>query len=235
MCLAYCWEAAKGFPARVKKALQTCPALKSIELIMAIPEHKVNLPGGRAASRNDLFVLGRTPGGLATIMVEGKVSEPFGPLVREWYVDPSRGKTLRLGFLCNALGLSETRVHDVRYQLLHRTVSALIEARRFHATSAVMLVHSFSKTREWFDDYRQFAGLFDLDVAVGKICSAGKIDGVDLHLGWVSDEGDYGEKTSCEGKVAARKCPHCGHHEIGVEISGGEFVPVRPGSKVQVI
>jgi hypothetical protein len=234
MSLAYCWEEAKGFPTAVKKALASCQALKDLEPILAIPEHKVNLPGGRAASQNDLFVLGRAPEGLVTIMVEGKVSEPFGPLVSEWYVDPSPGKTKRLGFLCNALGLSETEVQTVRYQLLHRTVSALIEARRFHATTAVMLVHSFSKTKEWFDDYRQFAGLFDLDVEPGKLYLAGKLEGIDLYLGWVSDDGDYGEKTSCVGTVVSRECPHCGHHEIGVETVEGEFVPVSPGTKVKL-
>ena len=195
MSLAYCWEEAEGFPTAVKKALATCQALKVLQRILAIPEHKVSLPGGRAASQNDLFVLGRTPEGLAAIMVEGKVSEPFGPLVSEWYVDPSPGKIKRLGFLCNALGLSETQVQNVRYQLLHRTVSALIEARRFHAISAVMLVHSFSKTKEWFDDYRQFAGLFNLDVEVGKIYSAGKL-GTELFIGWVCDDGDICYKTS---------------------------------------
>ena len=222
MSLAYCWEAAKGFPIRVKQALSKCPALKNLEFILAIPEHKVNLPGGRAASQNDLFVLGRTSEGLVTIMVEGKVSEPFGPRVSEWYQEPSPGKTRRLGFLCNALGLSETRAHSVRYQLLHRTASTLIEARRFHATSAVMLVHSFSKTKEWFDDYRQFAGLFDLDV-----------------LGWVSDAGDYGEQDlndgTTSGTIAARKCDCCGHHEIGIETENGEFVALKPGAKVKVL
>jgi hypothetical protein len=239
MSLSYCWEEAKGFPASIKKAFATCQALKGLEFILAIPEYKVNLPGGRAASQNDLFVLGRTPEGLVIIMVEGKVSEPFGPLVSEWYKDPSPGKTKRLSFLCNELGLSETHAHTVRYQLLHRTVSALIEARRFRATKAVMLVHSFSKTKERFDDYKQFAGLFNLDVEPNDLYSAGKLDGIDLYLGWLTDLGEYGAEGAVGGTVfgtvVARSCDSCGHHEIGVETEDGKFVPLKPGSKVNVL
>jgi len=44
------------------------------------------------------------------------------------------------------------------------------------------------------------------------------------------------EKHSAEqpqsGRVAARKCPHCGHHEIGMEDSDGRFVALKPGTKV---
>ena len=84
MSLAYCWEKANGFPQQVQKALSAVPELGTLEPLLAIPEHKVDIPGGRAASQNDLFVLARSPKGLVCIMVEGKVSEPFGPLVSEW-------------------------------------------------------------------------------------------------------------------------------------------------------
>jgi|GEM_PF-1912706 len=35
-----------------------------------------------------------------------------------------------------------------------------------------------------------------------------------------------------EGRVVARPCPHCGHHEIGVETPGGAFRALRPGERV---
>jgi hypothetical protein len=38
----------------------------------------VPLPGGSTQSQNDAFVLARTPKGLVSITIEGKVSEPFG-------------------------------------------------------------------------------------------------------------------------------------------------------------
>jgi hypothetical protein len=43
MSLAYCWEEPKGFPTAAKKALASCQALKYLDLILAVPEHKVNL------------------------------------------------------------------------------------------------------------------------------------------------------------------------------------------------
>jgi hypothetical protein len=132
MPLAYCWENADGFPEQIQKALSTVPELGTLEPLLAIPEHKVNLPGGRTASQNDLFVLARSPEKLACIMVEGKVNEPFGALVSEWYVDPLPGKVKRLGFLYKTLGLTVEQIQDVRYQLLHRSASATIEANRYH-------------------------------------------------------------------------------------------------------
>ena len=51
MNLAYCWEQAQGFPPKVQETLATIPSLKSLELLLAIPEYKVDLPGGRLPRR----------------------------------------------------------------------------------------------------------------------------------------------------------------------------------------
>ena len=86
MALAECWERADGFPAEFQALFTTAvdPGLREVELLLAIPEYKVSLPGGRRASQNDLFVLGRAQdGSLVTIMVEGKVAEPFGERLQD--------------------------------------------------------------------------------------------------------------------------------------------------------
>jgi hypothetical protein len=44
----------------------------------------------------------------------------------------------------------------IRYQLLHRTASAIITARDFHASTAVMVVHSFSPEGKWRGDFIAF-------------------------------------------------------------------------------
>jgi len=239
MSLAYCWEEAQGFPREVKRALAAHPALKDLELILAIPEYKVVLPGGGAASANDLFVLAKSSEGLVCMMVEGKVNEPFGPLVIEWFKNASPGKKKRLRYLCETTGLSEAVVQDVGYQLLHRTASAIIEADRFKASCAVMLVHSFSETKEWFEDFRRFAALFGGYAQPGKVFKAGRIKSVDLHLGWVSDLNEYGQEEQPDdfpsGTVVSRKCECCGHHEIGIKTEAGKFVPLKPGNQVRVI
>ena len=45
------------------------PALEDVELLLAIPEYKVSLPGGGAASQNDIFCLARNRHGLVKLSV----------------------------------------------------------------------------------------------------------------------------------------------------------------------
>ena len=78
-----------------------------------------------------------------------------------------------MSFICKALGLNHSPVDSIRYQLLHRTASAVVEARRFNAAHAMMLVHSFSPSDEWFDDYNQFLALFGTTGALDTITSVG--------------------------------------------------------------
>lgn len=126
--LAYSWQEANGFPIEVGSVLSsTFPA---VELLLALPEHQVPLPGGSRPSQNDIWVLARSQGQLVSIAVEGKVSEPFGPTMQEWQAESSPGKAERLAYLLSLLGLSSAP-DATRYQLLHRTASAIIEAQRF--------------------------------------------------------------------------------------------------------
>nr|WP_108484385.1 hypothetical protein [Oceaniglobus ichthyenteri] len=66
--------------------------------------------------------------------------------------------------------------------MLHRTPAALIEARRFTAPGAGMIVHSFSATRRWQEDFTAFAGLFPKDPAS---------NGIALTLKWVTSPLPY--------------------------------------------
>jgi hypothetical protein len=36
------------------------------------------------------------------------------------------------------------------------------------------------------------------------------------------------------GVITSRKCPTCGHHEVGYETPDGAFVPLRPGDRIAV-
>lgn len=190
--LAETWESAGGFPPAVKKAFERSgiSLFADIEPLLIVPEYKTPLPGGQRPSQSDVFVLARAGGELVAIAVEGKVEEPFGPTVAEWLVDTSPGKQERLAFLCETLGLARDEVGPIRYQLLHRAASAVIEARRFNAAHAVMLVHSFSQTRTWFEDYAAFASLLGAQVShdKGKVADAGSRGSVRLYLGWVTGE-----------------------------------------------
>lgn len=188
--LAHCWEEADGFPESVNRAfsLSELDNFTDVEFLLAIPEYKVPLPGGARPSQNDIFVLAKSNGHLISIAVEGKVAESFGPTVSEWQKSDSRGKRKRLKYLCALLGLSEEMIGSIRYQLLHRTASALIEAERFNARSALMLVHSFSQAHEHFVDYDAFLQLFGKSGRVNAITQVGDKNGVDLYLAWVTGE-----------------------------------------------
>ena len=37
------------------------------------------------------------------------------------------------------------------------------------------------------------------------------------------------------GIVTARKCKHCGHHDIGITTDEGRFLSLKPGMKVQIV
>jgi hypothetical protein len=185
--LAYCWEASEGFPPEVAEALQRTDeaVLKNLTPILAIPEFKVPLPGGVRPSQNDLFVLARSAMGPVSIMVEGKVSESFGPTLDEWRCDASRGKESRLRFLLSTLGLMENPAGSIRYQLLHRAASAVITGEQFRATAAIMLVHSFSEKHVGWADYQSFAALFGVEATEGVVQKLGRDPRIPFFGVWV--------------------------------------------------
>lgn len=190
--LAHCWEEAEGFPHEISKLFQSAkePALHNIEYLFAFPEWRVSLPGGSRPSQNDLFVLGKIEDGLVTIMIEGKVSESFGNTVGEWLEGASRGKTARLEFLRKQLGLTQIP-ETIRYQLLHRTASVVIEANRFGAKRALMIVHSFSQKNKWIEDFQAFLSLFEVTATPGDLVFVGETQGVKLYCGWAKGNPKY--------------------------------------------
>jgi hypothetical protein len=192
--LAYCWQEANGIPKDVENVLVQIPPFRGLEALIIIPEHQVPLPGGTRPSQNDCWVLAKTSKDLVSIAVEGKVSEPFGPTINEWLKDASGGKRERLSYLCSHVGLDSSLPRNIRYQLLHRAASAVIEAERFHAGYAVMVIHSFSQTAEWFDDYVQFVALLGAKAEKNKIIPVGRQSGIPLYLAWVTGDPEYLER-----------------------------------------
>lgn len=183
--LAHCWESEDGLPVEVAAALRQSGLANTPQTLLAIPEFKVALPGGRTQSQNDIFALMRLDTSTATVMVEGKVNEPFGPTVEEWMANAGDGKRERLAFLVDQLGLGSDP-SALRYQLLHRTVSALITAEAFKTDLAVMLVHSFSQEHVWFDDFSRFAEALGVPAQKDRILLAPGNHARPLYIGWVT-------------------------------------------------
>jgi hypothetical protein len=176
---AHAWEGANGLPNEL------AALFPGAEMLFAIPEWRVPLPGGERDSQNDVFALLSDDRGLVPVMVEAKRDEPFGPTLGEWLRTPSTGKTARLAAICEMLGLDPAKLApELRYQLFHRTASAVVTAQRFHASRAAMVVQSFSPEHSWFTDYAAFASLFGLAAELDTIAEAVLPTGVRLSIGW---------------------------------------------------
>ncbi len=175
------------------------------ELLFAAPEWKTALPGGGRESQSDVFALFSVPGGLLTMTVEAKVDEPFGPTLGEWMEGASPGKRARIAAIGDLLGLAAPIPASIRYQLLHRAAAALIEARRFRANEAAMIVQSFSSEGRWFEDFTAFAALFGLAPRPGETALAPVPEIGSLRIGWA------------KGDPAFRDAPYAGDEDSGAD------------------
>jgi hypothetical protein len=179
-------NAGNDFPQTVRKALNTAPEYADAEFVDGFFEREVELGSPGRNSQTDLMAIAGLRDGLAIIAVEGKVEESFAELVADWNGTP--GKQRRLDGLCETLKLDVSGVGGIRYQLLHRTASAIYEAKRYRCRHALMLVHSFSPTRRWFEDFAAFSSALGIPLDEPNRCSsATDCEGVSLRLAWVSD------------------------------------------------
>ena len=188
--LAISWaNGSNDFPKAVRRALRTAPEYAEAELIDGFFEREVELGSAGRNSQTDLMVVAGLRDELGIVAVEGKVEESFADLVQEWNNTP--GKQTRLSILCETLGLQLDAVGGLRYQLLHRTASAILEAKRYRCRHAMMLVHSFSATHRWFGDFVTFSKAMGQLISVPGLCSEPKqCAGVSLRIVWVADQTD---------------------------------------------
>lgn len=183
MTLATCWEAAEGLPPEIASMFEDIGPQP--ELLLALPEYKIPLPGAkRGESQSDVFALVRAGAKTVATTIEGKVDEPFDKPLGKWLTDASEGKRTRLAYICDLLGLTQPLPHNVYYQLLHRAAAAVIEARRFKADAACMIVHSFSPSGKWFDEFERFVALFGLPSERGRLLLVRPAGTPPLYVGW---------------------------------------------------
>jgi len=194
MSAAACWEASTpSLPAEILAVLSTAkdPSLADLELLVAIPEWEVELPGGDRASQTDVLAITRNDAGLVVLGVEAKVDEPFGPTLGEKRKDASPGQMERIAYLEGELGCVSPLADSVRYQLMHRTVSALLTARAFHAPVAVMLVQSFSPSSKWREDLDAFAQAVNAPEITPDLYELGTDRSPRLLIGWCRGASEF--------------------------------------------
>jgi hypothetical protein len=181
MSAARSWEAAQGLPPEIAALLGP-----DAELLLAIPEHKVALPGKGKESQCDIFALARVGGQTVALAVEAKVAEPFGPTVGDWLPGASPGKIDRLTALCDLLGCAFPPPTELRYLLFHRSTAAVIEATRFKTDRAAMIVQSFAPDHLWFTDFVAFCQFLGHSVTPDTLAHHLLPSGKTLSLGWAA-------------------------------------------------
>jgi hypothetical protein len=185
--LATSWLSAGDIPDPVRAVLDSSNTYRGCTLELGHFEKCVNLRSKGRDSQTDLMLRVQLDDGrLAAVAVEGKVSETFGPLVSDWN-DGSPGKQARLLRLCTDLGISPEAAGPLRYQLLHRTASALYEADGQGWPEALMLVHSFSTSRAGLEDFQAFATALGVSCSPNGMSASITTLGRGLRLGWVAD------------------------------------------------
>lgn len=192
--MAVCWESAReqarGIPSEVAAALDTEPTLAGAHLLIGLPEHKVTFEGGGHPSQNDLWALLRVGSKLVSVAIEAKAGERLDDLVRDWLPkDGERSrKPERLSALKSRLAIPDADVSHIRYQLLHRTASALKEAERFGASTAVVLVQSFNRVadEESWKDVLKFGDVMDASIKDGAVVRSTRPTAIPLFIGWVN-------------------------------------------------
>lgn len=193
---AMSWESAqadphgRGLPAEVGTIFDRTPDLAGASLIIAIPEHQVALDTARAPSHSDVWALLRNRQGLISLSVEAKAGESFGDTVAKWMTqnDKSAGREARLKMLCERLNrpIGLKACGELRYQLFHRTVSAILEAERCGAFAAVMLVQAFPGSEQSFPDFQAFGAQLGVTVTTECLVEVPYADHLKLFLGWIS-------------------------------------------------
>ncbi len=181
--------AKKDIPDRVRAVLEQSREFKDAELIDAWLERCTDLGDQRgSATQTDLLAILAIGDELAVMAVEAKVTESFGPLVSEWMEEGGEGKEDRLQRMCDLLGFDRNEVGDLRYQLFHRTAAAILEARRYRAGKAVLMVHSFCENASGLPDFIRF---YERMGAQGcgrnALSQPVQVSGTRLWIGWTSD------------------------------------------------
>ena len=194
MSAAACWEeASPNLPSEIRQVLDASndPALTGLALLVAIPEWEVDLPGGTRSSQTDILALASNTVNLVVIGVEAKVDETFGPTIGEKRVESSTGQSERLTYLEKQLGLAKPLPDSIRYQLLHRSVSALLTAQAFHAPVAAMLVQSFCPNSTWRADFSAFCSELSCKQITDDLFEVPTQIGPRLLLGWCGGDARY--------------------------------------------
>ncbi len=188
---AVSWELASGgesgLPAPIDKLFRETSRGEPV-LMFAVAEHKVDLPGGDAASQCDVWAVVNTLAGMLSLTVEAKANEAFGDEVLEkWLMAggterSAHNRRIRWDYVRSHLPQSDAFL-QVRYQLLHRCAASVIEAKRLGFQHAAFVVQAFNTPAKSFQDYADFCQALKIPAVRGGMATTA-VDGISLGVGW---------------------------------------------------
>lgn len=188
------WENAANIPLEIHNVISENSEFNDLELLLVIPEYKVDLPGGTRPSQNDVLAIFTTNKDLTVMTVEGKAKEDFDETILKWKEKTSdNGVEKRLGFIIEKIGIQGKNIDILRYQLLHRLASAVIVAEKFHAKNAIMIVQSFNdnNNENHFNDYVNFVELYGIPlVEKSRLYKLTEKNGINVFASWVYSESE---------------------------------------------
>jgi hypothetical protein len=164
------------FPPDIAALLSTNDLTSGAAPLLAIPGHQVPLAGGARASHLDLWMLARTPRGLLSIAIE---EHSLSAAPRR---TPAAG---RLEALRALLEIDRDVDPHVPPGLIHRTAAALLEARRFFAVGALVIVRSAGAAQDSFGDFQRFVRMMGGRLQrPGHLLPVAPREGLALAFGW---------------------------------------------------
>ncbi len=149
--------------------------LRGLRPESVVAEHAVFLDTLSTPSRTDIMAFcSNGDNNRVVVAVEAKSRESFSDRIFRWIrtadrsvsaqqeklFDISNGiverKQRRLDFLNQVLGTQVYANSELRYQLMHRTASAILEARNLRAKAAIVVIQSFFPSVENLFDFSDF-------------------------------------------------------------------------------
>lgn len=142
----------------------------------------------RGGGRSMTDIMAFVPDGV--IAVEAKARETFDEPVSEWIVAGARKSPASpphrrsvIEWYAGEFGVSAGALMDCRYQLLHRTLSAVLTAQEAGATDTWMIVQSFAS----LDAPEHHRNRADFDRFVERVGDQPRLAGRAVTLSWVQE------------------------------------------------
>jgi hypothetical protein len=196
--LAHAWQGRRGFPPSIRKALDSAgPPFSSLRVRYGLVEMFVLLDTLQAPSRTDLMLYCRTSNDEPVVIaVEAKATEKFDNPIHIWVrgraSTAKRTRIRRLKFLSELVGIEFAPDSPLRYQLLHRTASAVSESLLHGASVCALIVHSFADCADNWSDFAAFTEALGIRSIQQGVLSApvllGPRQDITAHFLWITDQ-----------------------------------------------